>query len=129
MEESFSFGVLGSSGRGITEHYNVPVSSYKYLCNDKATLSLLLIFYHSQQVSWCYICLLFKSDLNNDIYLRKKIILPYLQVDEVDLIAASLENSIGSTGGFCCGKKYVIDHQVSQNCCVELQMQSYKFIL
>lgn len=34
-----------------------------------------------------------------------------VSVEEVDLIAASLENSIGSTGGFCCGKKYVIDHQ------------------
>ncbi|CAC5423805.1 SPT [Mytilus coruscus] len=56
VEESFSFGVLGANGRGITEHYNI-------------------------------------------------------SVDEVDLIAASLENSIGSTGGFCCGKKYVIDHQ------------------
>ncbi|CAG2193535.1 SPT [Mytilus edulis] len=56
MEESFSLGVLGANGRGVTEHYNI-------------------------------------------------------SVDEVDLIAASLENSIGSTGGFCCGRKYVIDHQ------------------
>ncbi|OWF46206.1 serine palmitoyltransferase 1-like isoform X2 [Mizuhopecten yessoensis] len=31
--------------------------------------------------------------------------------DEVDLIAATLENSMGTCGGFCCGKKYVIDHQ------------------
>ncbi|KAK3611972.1 hypothetical protein CHS0354_011630 [Potamilus streckersoni] len=56
VEESFSFGVLGASGRGITEHFGI-------------------------------------------------------NVDEIDLIAASLENSIGSCGGFCCGKKYVIDHQ------------------
>ncbi|KAL5021129.1 hypothetical protein ScPMuIL_000284 [Solemya velum] len=56
LEESFSFGVLGKCGRGVTEHFDIPV-------------------------------------------------------DEIDLIAASLENSVGSTGGFCCGKKYVIDHQ------------------
>ncbi|XP_033737233.1 serine palmitoyltransferase 1-like isoform X2 [Pecten maximus] len=31
--------------------------------------------------------------------------------DEVDLIAATLENAMGTCGGFCCGKKYVIDHQ------------------
>ncbi|KAK3089463.1 hypothetical protein FSP39_003823 [Pinctada imbricata] len=56
MEESFSFGVLGDTGKGVTEHFNV-------------------------------------------------------SGDEIDLIAASLENAIGSSGGFCCGKKYVIDHQ------------------
>lgn len=56
IEESFSFGVLGEFGRGITEHFNI-------------------------------------------------------SMEEVDLMAASLENSIGSTGGFCGGRKYVIDHQ------------------
>ncbi|KAJ8306164.1 hypothetical protein KUTeg_016709 [Tegillarca granosa] len=56
LEESFSFGVLGASGKGVTEHFNIPPG-------------------------------------------------------EIDLIAASLENAIGSTGGFCAGKKYVIDHQ------------------
>lgn len=56
LEESFSFGVLGASGRGVTEHFNISPS-------------------------------------------------------EIDLIAASLENAIGSTGGFCAGKKYVVDHQ------------------
>ena len=34
------------------------------------------------------------------------------QVDEIDLIAGSLENAIASVGGFSCGKAYVIDHQV-----------------
>ncbi|ESO93781.1 hypothetical protein LOTGIDRAFT_182203 [Lottia gigantea] len=56
MEESFSFGVLGSSGKGVTEYYGI-------------------------------------------------------DIDEIDLIAASLENAISSIGGFCVGKKYVIDHQ------------------
>jgi len=36
-----------------------------------------------------------------------------LQCEEVDLIAGSLENSLASVGGFCCGRAYVIDHQVS----------------
>lgn len=56
LEESLSFGVLGSNGKGVTEHYNI-------------------------------------------------------SPDDIDLIAASLENAIGSTGGFCCGKKYIVDHQ------------------
>jgi len=35
------------------------------------------------------------------------------QADEVDLIAGSLENALASVGGFCCGRAYVIDHQVN----------------
>ncbi|XP_071954415.1 serine palmitoyltransferase 1-like isoform X2 [Antedon mediterranea] len=57
LEESLSLGVLGDSGKGLTEHYNIPVSN-------------------------------------------------------VDLICASLENSFGTTGGFCAGTQYVVDHQV-----------------
>ena len=34
------------------------------------------------------------------------------QVDDVDMICANLENAIGSIGGFCCGRSFVIDHQV-----------------
>ena len=56
VEESFSFGVLGEHGRGVTEHFNIPV-------------------------------------------------------EKVDLIAASLEYSLASIGGFCAGRTYVIDHQ------------------
>jgi serine palmitoyltransferase len=56
MDETVSFGTLGATGRGVTEHYNIPV-------------------------------------------------------EEVDLIAGSLENSLASVGGFCAGRAYVIDHQ------------------
>ncbi|CAH1773901.1 unnamed protein product, partial [Owenia fusiformis] len=56
IDESISFGTLGKSGKGVTEHFNIPVS-------------------------------------------------------EIDLITASIENSVGSIGGFCCGKAYVVDHQ------------------
>merc|ERR1711970_1493523 len=56
VEESYSFGTLGVTGRGVTEHFDV-------------------------------------------------------DVNEVDLISASLEYSLGSIGGFCCGPSYIIDHQ------------------
>jgi serine palmitoyltransferase len=56
MDESVSFGTFGKTGKGVTEHFGVPI-------------------------------------------------------EEVDLIAGSLENAIASVGGFCCGKAFVIDHQ------------------
>nr|XP_002132110.1 serine palmitoyltransferase 1 isoform X1 [Ciona intestinalis] len=56
VEESLSFGVLGQHGRGVTEHYNIPV-------------------------------------------------------EKVDMMCGSMEYSLASTGGFCCGREYVIDHQ------------------
>nr|UVW99770.1 serine palmitoyltransferase 1 [Nephotettix cincticeps] len=56
IDESISFGVLGKTGRGVTEHFRIPRS-------------------------------------------------------EVDLIMASLENSLGSIGGFCVGSSFIVDHQ------------------
>uniref|UniRef100_H2ZH95 Serine palmitoyltransferase 1 n=1 Tax=Ciona savignyi TaxID=51511 RepID=H2ZH95_CIOSA len=56
VEESLSFGVLGDTGRGVTEHFNIPV-------------------------------------------------------EKVDMICGSLEYSLASTGGFCCGSEYIITHQ------------------
>lgn len=56
VDEGSSFGVLGKMGRGVTEHFGVPV-------------------------------------------------------EDVDLIVASLENSMASYGGFCCGSSYIVDHQ------------------
>ena len=43
-------------------------------------------------------------------------------MDDIDLIAACLENAIGGAGGFCVGKKYIVDHQV---CTVTLVINSY----
>lgn len=34
-----------------------------------------------------------------------------VDVENIDMICASLENAIASTGGFCCGRTFVIDHQ------------------
>lgn len=31
-------------------------------------------------------------------------------LDDIDLIAVLLENVIGLIGGFCCGKKYIVDY-------------------
>ncbi|GMT02888.1 hypothetical protein PENTCL1PPCAC_25062 [Pristionchus entomophagus] len=56
IDESFSFGVLGKTGRGVMEHYSIdPI--------------------------------------------------------QVDLVMASLENAIASTGGFCAGRSFVVGHQ------------------
>ena len=35
-----------------------------------------------------------------------------LQIDDIDLISANMENAVASVGGFCCGRSFVIDHQV-----------------
>ncbi|XP_077980958.1 serine palmitoyltransferase 1-like [Glandiceps talaboti] len=34
-----------------------------------------------------------------------------IPVEEVDMISSSMENSLASIGGFCCGTTFVIDHQ------------------
>uniref|UniRef100_H3CH35 Uncharacterized protein n=1 Tax=Tetraodon nigroviridis TaxID=99883 RepID=H3CH35_TETNG len=34
-----------------------------------------------------------------------------LQIDDIDLISANMENAMASIGGFCCGRSFVIDHQ------------------
>ncbi|XP_059170933.1 serine palmitoyltransferase 1-like [Physella acuta] len=56
LDECLSFGVMGDTGRGVTEHYGI-------------------------------------------------------NPDQLDLISGSLENSMASVGGFCAGKKFIIDHQ------------------
>ncbi|KAI9020469.1 pyridoxal phosphate-dependent transferase [Hyaloraphidium curvatum] len=56
VDESLSIGTLGASGRGVSEHFNIPTAS-------------------------------------------------------VDVIAATMANSLGAGGGFCVGSKEVVDHQ------------------
>ena len=34
-----------------------------------------------------------------------------IDIEEVDLVCASIENALSSIGGFCCGNSYVVDHQ------------------
>ena len=37
LDESYSFGVLGETGRGITEHLGVPLNSVEILCGGLNT--------------------------------------------------------------------------------------------
>uniref|UniRef100_A0A1A8JYM9 Serine palmitoyltransferase 1 n=1 Tax=Nothobranchius kuhntae TaxID=321403 RepID=A0A1A8JYM9_NOTKU len=34
-----------------------------------------------------------------------------VNMDDIDLISANMENAVASIGGFCCGRSFVIDHQ------------------
>lgn len=34
-----------------------------------------------------------------------------INIEDIDLITANMENAIASVGGFCCGRSFVIDHQ------------------
>ncbi|XP_069481736.1 serine palmitoyltransferase 1 [Ambystoma mexicanum] len=34
-----------------------------------------------------------------------------INIDDIDLIIANMENALASIGGFCCGRSFVIDHQ------------------
>ena len=34
------------------------------------------------------------------------------QRNDIDLISASMESSLATIGGFCCGSSFVVDHQV-----------------
>lgn len=54
------------------------------------------------------------------LYLQKKpafglithIFILFHQIKDVDLISVSMENSLATIGGFCCGTSFVVDHQV-----------------
>ncbi|XP_061119549.1 serine palmitoyltransferase 1 [Conger conger] len=34
-----------------------------------------------------------------------------VDINDIDLISANMENAVASVGGFCCGRSFVIDHQ------------------
>ncbi|XP_043916254.1 serine palmitoyltransferase 1, partial [Protopterus annectens] len=34
-----------------------------------------------------------------------------VNIEDIDLISANMENALASIGGFCCGRSFVIDHQ------------------
>ncbi|XP_051540978.1 serine palmitoyltransferase 1 isoform X1 [Myxocyprinus asiaticus] len=34
-----------------------------------------------------------------------------VNIDDIDLISANMENALATIGGFCCGRSFVIDHQ------------------
>ena len=45
------------------------------------------------------------------LYLKSWLMYFFLQLNDIDLIMATLETSVGSIGGFCAGTTYVIEHQ------------------
>lgn len=60
------------------------------------SLSLTLAFFFSFSLNW---------EVTPTVPL-------FWQIDDIDLISANMENSLASIGGFCCGRSFVIDHQV-----------------
>lgn len=88
MDESNSFGVLGSSGRGLTEYYGVPVcferlTNPPFFSKNKLTQLLFVII----------------GGLA-------------FQVEKIDIITAAMGHALATEGGFCTGSARVIDHQV-----------------
>ena len=51
-----------------------------------------------------------------------------IQMDDLDMIMASLENGIGSIGGFVAGTSFVVEHQtlagLGKNCRLEMLLIS-----
>lgn len=37
----------------------------------------------------------------------------FLKIDEIDMMAVSLESSLATVGGFSAGTSFVVDHQVN----------------
>ena len=52
LDESYSFGVLGENGRGLTEFYNVDVSSVAIVTVVVNIVTLLVTTYHSYTASY-----------------------------------------------------------------------------
>lgn len=52
VDESYSFGVLGSNGRGISEHYGIPVSTNcKSQCNELPSVLVWIVMFLTVQVT------------------------------------------------------------------------------
>ena len=59
----------------------------------------------------CTYRVLYKCGCNFILARTHTLSLSHAQSGDVDLICASLETAMGSTGGFCAGKSYIVDHQ------------------
>lgn len=97
LEESMSFGVLGEHGRGVTEHFGVNVSIFTFHFISHAVTTA-------------------KGNPNNNNNNNNGGGGGAPQINDIDLISANMENAVASIGGFCCGRSFVIDHQVNTVC-------------
>lgn len=88
LDESISFGSLGKNGRGILEHLNVNVNSTHFF------------------VVW-----FLPKKKNADVNQPWKTFDSF-QSEDVDLICSTLENSVGSIGGFSVGTTFIVEHQI-----------------
>lgn len=95
LDESNSLGVLGSSGRGLTEYCGVPVC-FEFLCFGR----------------WVHVLTLDASMHSFKIVLLFVICGYMLQVEKIDIITAAMGHALATEGGFCTGSTRVIDHQV-----------------
>ena len=57
-------------------------------------------------VTWLYLQKMAAFGLITHIFIL------FHQIKDVDLISVSMENSLATIGGFCCGTSFVVDHQV-----------------
>lgn len=86
VDESLSFGVIGKTGRGVTEHLNVSVSVWLYY-NKVENFRAICFYFLSFEWLIC------------------------IQMDDIDLISGSLEHALAAFGGFIVGPSFVVDHQ------------------
>ena len=100
IDESISFGTLGSHGRGVTEFYKVPVRSL-------ASFRLFATSFPPPAPAPPPTCYLIARRTRMPLSL-----IVCVQISDIDLTVGSLEYAVGSIGGFSVGTKYVVDHQV-----------------
>jgi serine palmitoyltransferase len=107
VDESNSIGVLGKTGRGLSEHFNIPV----HHCTHLVTI-LCLWTVDCKFTQYCNTILLNDhTDAKVDKAFLKLAIGPW-QVEKIDIITSAMGHSLASVGGFCTGSAKVVDHQV-----------------
>lgn len=110
VDESYSFGVIGKTGRGKSWNLSSWLDSIK--CTLDSIKSWLTDMDRSRfrLIAWVNTNSSFVSPSVQESLLG--VTEHYgVNVIDVDMIMASLENAIASTGGFCVGRSFVVAHQ------------------
>lgn len=84
VDESISFGTLGPTGRGVTEHFNIPQHEIDMIMGTRIIFNYV-----------AYTCNDYPKETNKLFF----------------NISGSLEWAVGSIGGFCVGSSFIIEHQ------------------